>query len=82
MDAGQRVLDEANGKVRTQMGDAPESFAERQKQAVENRGIVMPGLNDMSVKVLDGIPRHSYTGNIAEATKQAIKKAKEKYAPH
>lgn len=78
---GQRVLDEANGKVRTQMGDAPESFAERQKQAVENRGIVMPGLNDMSVKVLDGIPRHSYTGNIAEATKQAIRKAKEKYAP-
>ena len=78
---GQRVLDEANGKVRTQMGDAPESFAERQKQAVENRGIVMPGLNGMSVKVLDGIPRHSYTGNIAEATKQAIQKAKEKYAP-
>lgn len=78
---GQRVLDEANGKVRTQMGDAPESFAERQKQAVENRGIVMPGLNDMSVKVLNGIPRHSYTGNIAEATKQAIQKAKEKYAP-
>jgi hypothetical protein len=78
---GQRVMDEANGKVRTQMGDAPESFAERQKQAVENRGIVMPGLNDMSVKVLDGIPRHSYTGNIAEATKQAIQKAKEKYAP-
>lgn len=78
---GQRVLDEANGKVRTQMGDAPESFAERQKQAVENRGIVMPGLNDMSVNVLDGIPRHSYTGNIAEATKRAIRKAKEKYAP-
>lgn len=78
---GQRVLDEANGKVKTQMGDAPESFAERQKQAVENRGIVMPGLNDMSVKVLDGIPRHSYTGNIAEATKQATQKAKEKYAP-
>lgn len=78
---GQRVLDEANGKVRTQMGDTPESFAERQKQAVENRGVVTPGLNGMSVKVLDGIPRHSYTGNIAEATKQAIQKAKEKYAP-
>ena len=78
---GQRVLDEANGMVRTQMGDAPESFAERQKQAVENRGVVMPGLNGMSVKVLDGIPRHSYTGNIADATKQAIQKAKEKYAP-
>lgn len=78
---GQRVLDEANGKVRARMGDAPESFAERQKRAVENRGIVMPGLNGMSVKVLDGIPRHSYTGNIAEATKQAIQKAKEKYAP-
>lgn len=78
---GQRVLDEANGKVRTQMGDTPESFAERQKQAAENRGVVTPGLNGMSVKVLNGIPRHSYTGNIADATRQAIQKAKEKYAP-
>lgn len=78
---GQRVLDEANGKVRTQMGDNPESFAERQKQAAENRGVVTPGLNGMSVKVLNSIPRHSYTGNIADATRQAIQKAKEKYAP-
>lgn len=78
---GQRVLDEANGKVRTQMGDTPESFAERQKQAAENRGVVTPGLNGMSVKVLNSIPRHSYTGNIADATRQAIQKAKEKYAP-
>lgn len=78
---GQRVLDEANGKARTQMGDTPESFAERQKQAAENRGVVTPGLNGMSVKVLNGIPRHSYTGNIADATRQAIQKAKEKYAP-
>ena len=78
---GQRVLEEANGKARTQMGDTPESFAERQKQAAENRGVVTPGLNGMSVKVLNGIPRHSYTGNIADATRQAIQKAKEKYAP-
>lgn len=78
---GQRVLDEANGKVRTQMGDTPESFAERQKQAAENRGVVTPGLNGMSVKVLNSIPRHSYTGNIADATRQAIQKAKDKYAP-
>ena len=78
---GQRVLDEANGKGKLQMGDAPETFAERQKLAVENRGVVMPGLNETYVEVVKDIPRHGYTGTIAEATKQAIQKAKEKYVP-
>lgn len=78
---GQKVLDEANGRDKLQMGDTPETFAERQKQAVENRGVVMPGLNETYVEVVKDIPRHGYTGSIAEATKQAIQKAKEKYAP-
>ena len=78
---GQKVLDEANGKGKLQMGDAPETFAERQKLAVENRGVVMPGLNETYVEVVKDIPRHGYTGTIAEATKQAIQKAKEKYVP-
>ena len=76
---GQKVLDEANGRGKLQMGDAPETFAERLKQAVENRGVVMPGLNETYVEVVKDIPRHGYTGTIAEATKQAIQKAKEKY---
>lgn len=78
---GQKVLDKANGRGEFQMGDAPETFAERQKQAVENRGVVMPGLNNAEVEVVKDIPRHGYTGSIAEATKQAIDAAKRKYAP-
>lgn len=78
---GQKVLDEANGRGKLQMGDAPETFAERLKQAVENRGVVMPGLNETYVEVVKDIPRHGYVGTIAEATKQAIQKAKEKYVP-
>ena len=81
VEEGQMVLDEANGNVKFQMGDTPETFAERQKRAVENRGVVMPGLDKAEVDVVRDIPRHGYTGSIAEATKQAIQMAKEKYAP-
>ena len=77
---GQRVLDEANGRGKLQMGDAPETFAERLKQAVENRGVVMPWLNETYVEVVKDIPRHGYTGTIAEATREAIDAAKRKYA--
>ncbi|MDY4555455.1 MAG: helicase-related protein [Prevotella sp.] len=69
-------------EARYNMGDAPETFKARQKRAVENKGTVMPGLNGTQVKVVDNIPRHPYTGNIAEATSQAIEAAKAKYAPN
>jgi N12 class adenine-specific DNA methylase/transposase len=69
-------------EARYKMGDAPETFKARQKRAVENKGTVMPGLNDAQVKVVGNIPRHSYTGNIVEATSQAIEAAKAKYAPN
>lgn len=75
------VTNEAKGADRHSMGDAPETFRERQKKAVENNGTVMPGLNEAWVKVVGNIPRHSYTGSIVDATKQAIKAAKEKYTP-
>lgn len=68
-------------EARYNMGDAPETFKARQKRAVENKGTVMPGLNDAQVKVVD-VPRHHYTGNIAEATRQAIEAAKAKFAPN
>lgn len=58
-------------EARYNMGDAPETFKARQKRAVENKGTVMPGLNDAQVKVVD-VPRHSFTGT----GRQAIDKAK------
>ena len=68
--------------ARYNMGDAPETFKTRQRRAVEQKGVVMPGLNDAVVKVVDDIPRHPYTGGIANATQQAIEAAKAKYAPN
>ena len=68
-------------EARYNMGDDPETFKARQRRAVENKGTVMPGLNDAQVKVVD-VPRHHYTGNIAEATRQAIEAAKAKFAPN
>ena len=64
------------------MGDAPETFKARQRRAVENKGTVMPGLNGAQVKVVGNIPRHTYTGTIADATQQAIDAAKAKYVPN
>ena len=58
-------------EARYNMGDAPETFKARQRRAVENKGTVMPGLNDAQVKVVD-VPRHSFTGT----GRQAIDKAK------
>ena len=69
-------------EARYNMGDAPETFKARQRRAVENKGTVMPGLNGAQVKVVGNIPRHTYTGNIAEATQQAIDAAKAKYVPN
>ena len=67
--------------ARMRMGDTPDTFKTRQKRAVKEKGFVMPGLNSAEVKVVD-VPRHSYKGNIAEATRQAIDAAKSKYAPN
>ena len=58
-------------EARYSMGDAPETFKARQKRAVENKGTVMPGLNDAKVKVVD-VPKHNFTGT----GKQAIEKAR------
>ena len=58
-------------EARYNMGDAPETFKARQRRAAENKGTVMPGLNDAQVKVVD-VPRHPFTGT----GKQAIEKAR------
>ena len=67
--------------ARMRMGDTPDTFKARQKRAVEKKGIVMPGLNEAEVKVVN-VPAHQYTGGIAEATRQAIDAAKAKYVPN
>ena len=58
------------------MGDGPETFNERQQKAEKEYGTVVPDLASKEVKVVDGIPRHPYTGNIKEATEQDEKAAK------
>lgn len=60
------------------MGDNPETFAERQRRAVEKKGVVMSGLNSAEVTAVK-VPKHPYTGNIAHATEQAKDAAIEKY---
>ena len=58
------------------MGDGSETFRERQRRAVANKGTVMPGLNDAEVKVVD-VPRHDFTGTGKQALASAKKWAKE-----
>lgn len=62
-------------EARYNMGDAPETFNARQKRAVENKGTVMPGLNDAQVKVVD-VPRHQYQGRdiLTQARNAAIER--------
>lgn len=74
----EQVIIKGNSGESASMGDGSETFDERQKRAVENYGIVMPGLNDKSVEVIE-VPKHQYTGSWEQARKAAIKDAKEKY---
>lgn len=62
-------------EARYNMGDAPETFKVRQRRAVENKGTVMPGLNDALVKVVD-VPRHQYQGRdiLTQARNAAIER--------
>ncbi len=62
------------------MGEGPDTFKARQRRAVEQKGTVAPGLNSAEIKVVD-VPRHSYTGSIADATRQVAEAVKAKYAP-
>lgn len=71
----------SEGNLHYRMGDSTQTFAERQRKAVENRGTVMPGLNEAEVKVVE-VPKHSYKGTIKEATERAIESAKAKYVPN
>ena len=59
-----------------------EPFNQRQRRAVNEKGIVKPGLNEAKVTTVKDIPKHAYQGSIGEATRQAILAAKKKYAPN
>ena len=56
--------------ARMRMGDTPDTFKARQRRAVEEKGIVMPGLNEAEVKVVR-VPRHSFTGTGKDVLKAA-----------
>ena len=62
--------------ARMRMGDTPDTFKARQRRAVEEKGVVMPGLNDAEVKVVD-VPRHSFTGTGKDALRSAERWAKD-----
>ncbi|MBP5259419.1 MAG: hypothetical protein J6Z12_02130, partial [Paludibacteraceae bacterium] len=52
------------------------TFEERQKRAVAEKGIVTPGLNEMTLEVVD-VPRHDFTGTGKQALGKARSWAKE-----
>ena len=57
--------------ARMRMGDTPDTFKARQRRAVEEKGIVMPGLNEAEVKEVD-VPRHQYKNrNILDQARDA-----------
>jgi len=62
--------------ARMRMGDTPDTFKARQRRAVEEKGIVMPWLNEAEVKVVD-VPRHSFTGTGKDALRSAERWAKD-----
>lgn len=68
---GNESARKSNDDALFRLGDGNETFAKRQRRAVENKGTVAPGLNSAEVKVVE-VPRHDFTGT----GKQAIDKAR------
>ena len=71
-----RFKEESSEAERLKMSDSPEKFAEQQQRAVEQNGIVMPGLNETEVKIVD-VPKHDFEGTGKEVLKSAEKWAKD-----
>ena len=79
----QRIIAEAEKRDAEEstlyrLGDERKSFSRRVAQAVKNKGTVMPGLKEKSVRVVS-IPKHGYKGTAMDARKQAIADATAKY---
>ena len=62
--------------IRFRFAKTPEEFDATQKEAVEKKGIVMDGLNEAMLNVVN-VPRHDFTGTGNEAIRKARKWAKE-----
>lgn len=56
--------------------DSADDFATRQQRAIAEHGIVMPGLNEAEVRVVE-VPRHDFAGTGKEALNKAERWAKE-----
>ena len=67
-----RATSELGLRFHAAMARGREDFDAMRERAVRERGIVMPGLNEAEVRVVD-VPRHDFAGNrpIAEARKWA-----------
>lgn len=64
--------------TRFRFSKTPQEFDAIQKEAVEKKGIVMPGLNEASVDVF-GIDKHDFNGNLKQAREAAKQWAIENY---
>lgn len=74
------AIEDALGEgTRFRFSKSPEEFDAIQKEAVEKKGIVMPGLNEAVLNVVD-VPRHDFTGTGKDALKKAEKWANENIA--
>ena len=58
------------GNIRFRFSNTPEEFEATQKEAVEKKGILMDGLNDAVVNIVD-VPRHDFTGRGIDAINKA-----------
>lgn len=64
--------------IRFRFVKTPEEFDSVQKEAVEKKGIVTPGLKDKVLNVVD-VPKHDFTGSLKDARAEARKWAKDMY---
>ena len=64
--------------IRFRFAKTPEEFDATQKEAVEKKGIVMDGLNEAMLNVVN-VPRHDFKGSLKDARAEARKWARNMY---
>lgn len=64
--------------IRFRFAKTPEEFESVQKEAVEKKGIVMDGLNEAMLNVVN-VPRHDFKGSLKDARAEARKWARNMY---
>lgn len=71
------VANDEGSRFHAAMSRGREEFDALRERAISERGVVMPGLNEAEVRVVE-VPRHDFTGTGKEALQAAEKWAKEK----